>query len=244
MSVVQGTNDPLYVRSQYENELGLAARKASYSDVSGPDAREVAFRAIAEVDHSRILEVGCGEGELAERMRMELGVEIIAVDQSERMVEITRARGVDARVADVQQLPFADGSFDAIVAAWMLYHVPDLTRGVEELARVLRPGGRLVAVTNAADHLKELFALGGIDRWELPFGAENGAALLGQSFDTVERRDARGTVVFADIDAVRSYFNSSARLSGFVNQLPPSLAGPLVVRRCPVVFVATKSAAV
>jgi SAM-dependent methyltransferase len=243
VSVIRATNDPEYVRSQYENELGLAARKAAYREISGPDAREVAFQAVAEVQPSSILEVGCGEGELALRMLTELDATLVAVDQSERMVEITRSRGVDARVADVQRLPFADSSFDAVVAAWMLYHVPDLALGIEELARVVRPGGRLVAATNASDHLKELFALAGIERWELPFGAENGAALLGQSFDTVECRDARGTVVFADIDAARAYFNSSARLSGFVKRLPPSLAEPLVVRRCPVVFVATKSAA-
>ena len=59
-------------------------------------------------------------------------------------------------------------------------------------------------MTNAKDHLKELFALAGIERWELPFGAENGEELLGRSFGTVERRDARGTVVFADIEGVRA----------------------------------------
>ena len=62
------------------------------------------------------------------------------VDVSPRMVELARARGVDARVGDVQELPFDDGSFDCAVAAWMLFHVPDLDRGLAELARVLRPG--------------------------------------------------------------------------------------------------------
>ncbi len=243
MSVIGATNDPEYVRSQYATEVGLAARKHAYREISGPDAREVAFQAVAEVQPSSILEVGCGEGELALRMLTELDATLVAVDQSERMVEITGSRGVDARVADVQQLPFADSSFDVVVAAWMLYHVPDLALGIAELARVLRPGGRLVAATNADDHLKELFALAGIERWELPFGAENGAELLGKSFEAVECRDARGSVVFADIDAARAYFNSSVRLSGFVDRLPVSLAEPLVVRRSPVVFVATKSAA-
>jgi len=56
----------------------------------------------------------------------------------------------------VQSLPFADESFDTAVAAWMLYHVPDIDRGIAELARVLAPGGRLVAVTNSELHLHEL----------------------------------------------------------------------------------------
>ena len=241
MTVVGGTNDPDYVRDQYATETGLAARKSAYRNVSGPDPRDSAFEAVLADAPRRILEVGCGEGELAERL-VRSGAEVVAVDQSERMVELTQARGVDARVADVQDLPFWDVSFEAVLAAWMLYHVPDVDRGIAEIARVLIPGGRLVAVTNAADHLKELFALGGIERWEVPFGAENAVELLSRHFETVERRDVYGDVVFEKIDAVRSYYSSSARLSDALDRLPSSLDAPLVARRRSVVFVATKAA--
>jgi SAM-dependent methyltransferase len=208
-----------------------------------PDVHErVARRFVAE-GLTPVLDVGCGEGELAEKLTRESGAAVVAVDQSPRMVELTRARGVDARVADIEDLPFWDGSFDAVVAAWMLYHVPDLARGISELARVLAPGGRLVAVTNGADHLKELFALGGIERWEVPFDAENGADLLGAEFARVERIDVDGTVLFADIEAVRSYYASSARLEAYLDRLPAELDEPLVARRRPVVFIATKTLA-
>ena len=239
--VVTGTNDPAYVSAQYASEAGLAARKSAYSNVSGPDARELAFAAVAEVEPRALLEVGCGEGELAARMTQELEASVVAVDQSRRMVELTRARGVDARVADVQKLPFPDASFDVVLAAWMLYHVPDLDSAFSEISRVLRPEGRLVAVTNAADHLQELFALGGIDRWELPFSAEHAEPLLGAYFPRVERRDAYGTVGFADIDAVRAYYASSERLQPHAIELPDQLSEPLVARRRPVVFVADKA---
>jgi SAM-dependent methyltransferase len=239
--VVSGTNDPAYVAAQYASEEGLAVRKSAYRDVSGRDARELTFAAVAEFDPRTVLEVGCGEGELAARMTQELAASVAAVDQSPRMVELTRARGVDAHVADVQSLPFPDASFDVVLAAWMLYHVPDLPRALSEISRVLRPGGRLVAVTNAADHLRELFALGGIDHWELPFGAENAEALLCHHFARVERRDAYGTVAFADIDAVRAYYRSSERLQPHLTALPDRLVEPLVARRRPVVFVADKA---
>jgi SAM-dependent methyltransferase len=239
VTVVGGTNDPSYVSRQYETEDGLAARKSAYRDVSGPDARALALEAVLETEPRRVLEVGCGEGELAERLTAEVEA-VVAIDQSPRMVELSRARAVDARVADVQELPFPDASFDVALAAWMLYHVTDLDRGLAELARVLRPGGRLVAVTNGHDHLQELFALGGIDHWELPFRAENGEELLGRHFASVERRDASGTVSFADIGAVRSYFASSERLAGALDRLPETLDAPLLARRRPVVFVATK----
>jgi SAM-dependent methyltransferase len=235
-------DDPAYVREQYANEAGLAARKAVYAEVTGADAREIVFEAVAEVRPKSVLEVGCGLGELAERMQRDLTAEIVAIDQSERMVELAQARGVDARVGDVQELPFDDDSFDVAVAAWMLYHAPNLDRAVGELARVLRPGGRLVAATNASDHLHEMLHLAELDAgFNFSFTAENGAGILRRHFARVETRDASGTVTFRDAEQIRSYLRSSARLSDGADRVP-ELREPLVARRRPVVFVAEKAA--
>ena len=76
------------------------ARMAVYRWADGPDAPELASTAVAEA-RPAVLEVGCGTGDLTERIAAELGAEVVALDQSERMVELTRERGVDARVADV-----------------------------------------------------------------------------------------------------------------------------------------------
>jgi SAM-dependent methyltransferase len=238
--VVRGADDPAYVRSQYASEEGLRARKAIYGQIGGVDARDVAVEAVREAEPRRVLEVGCGEGELAERLVGELGVGLVALDQSERMVELARARGLDARVGDVQELPFEDGSFDVAVAAWMLYHVRALDRALRELARVLRPGGRLVAITNYANHLSEMFNLVGLSRWDLPFGAESGADLLAPHFARVETRDAIGTVVFPGSEPIRTYLRSSTRLAGYAH-LVPELEGPLTAHRRNVVFIADKS---
>ena len=107
-------SDPRYVRAQYATEDGLLARKSIYYESSGPDARDVVFSAIAETDPDDVLEVGCGEGELAERIARELSAKIVAVDQSERMVALARERGVDAEIGDAQELPFDDASFDVV----------------------------------------------------------------------------------------------------------------------------------
>jgi len=237
--VIRGADDPEYVRSQYQDESGLQARKAIYAEIGGVDARDVAFEAVREAGPERVLEVGCGEGELAERVVTELGVELIALDQSERMAELTRARGVDARVGDVQELPFEDGSFDLAVAAWMLYHVAELDTALRELERVLYDGGRLVAVTNYATHLSEMFNLVGLERWDLPFGGENGAALLTRHFSHVEARDGIGTVVFSGAEPIRSYLRSSTRLVAYADRVP-ELDEPLTAHRRCVVFVADK----
>ena len=202
MRVVRALNDPDARRSPVRRpRTGLAARKAVYRERHRPRRAGACARGRSRATRrTRVLEVGCGEGELAERLTATVA-EVVAVDQSPRMVELTRARGVDAHVADVQQLPFPDASFDAVLAAWMLYHVPDLDRGLSEVARVLRPGGRLVATTNGADHLAELLALGGIERWELPFEAENGAEILGRHFASVR---AAGCLRHGDVSRHRA----------------------------------------
>ena len=229
--------DARYVRAQYVTESGLAARASIYGETTGPSAAEVAFEAVAEVAPRRVLEAGCGTGWFAARVQRELGADVVAVDQSQRMVELARARGVDARVGDAQDLVLADGEFDCVLAAWMLYHVPDVDRALAEIARVLRPGGRLVAVTNATDHLAELWRLAGIDRIPLTFGRENGAEQLAPHFAVVERRDADGSVTLRDADAVRTYLASSSRARPFVDRVP-ELAEPLVAGRRVTVFVA------
>jgi SAM-dependent methyltransferase len=240
---VSRLNDARLVREEYASERGLETRRAAYRHAEGDDARELAFAAVAEVEPAQMLEVGCGPGELAERIGRELRTAVVAVDQSERMVELASARGVDARVGDVQDLPFADESFDCAVAAWMLYHVPDLDRGLAELRRVLRPGGRLVAVTNHGDHLLELREAIGAERAFLDssFSGDNGAAALGRHFDHVERRDAAGTATFGDREAVASYARSIMAAADVTGD-PYTVEVPLVTRRHSAVFVAEKAA--
>jgi SAM-dependent methyltransferase len=233
-------DDPELVRREYATEDGLRARAAVYEGVSGPDARDTAFEAVREAEPDRVLEVGCGWGEFAERLVKELGVEVIAVDQSPRMVELARERGVDARVGDVQALEFADASFHVTVANWMLYHVPDLDQALSELARVLVPGGRLVAATNGLDHLGELWALVGRDRHEEPgrFFSERAEEPVLRHFASVERRDVTSTVRL-DEDAARGYIASSV-LHKHLADTMPALDGPLAATRHNTIFVATK----
>ena len=183
------SDDPALVREQYATEEGLAARASIYGG-NGLDARDSVLEELVRLRPARLLEVGCGWGELAERMSRELDCDVVAVDQSERMVELATERGVAAQVADVQELPFGDDEFDAVVAAWMLYHVPELDLALSECARVLRPGGALVAVTNAATDFSELWELVGRDTSSrlLTFRSENGEEALRRHFDHVVRR--------------------------------------------------------
>lgn len=233
-------NDPQLVREEYASEAGLEARRSIYLGAEGPDAREEAFVAIAELAPTTVLEVGCGPGELSERIARELGAAVVAVDLSERMVELARGRGVDARVGDVQALPFADGSFDCVVAAWMLYHVADVDSGLSEIARVVRPGGHLVAVTNSENHLAEARSVGGLDmHGRLAFSRENAEPQLRRQFTQVQRRDVDGFVAFPSHVEVRRYIASI----GLMRERPvdvPEFDGPLRAARRVSIYVARR----
>jgi ubiquinone/menaquinone biosynthesis C-methylase UbiE len=234
-------NDPELVRRDYADEERFSVRQATWNSSTGPDVHDLVLELLREISPTRVLEVGPGKGELAERIFRDLGADLVAVDQSERMVNLPRARGVHALLGDVQKLPFENESFDACVAAWMLYHVPDLDRGLGELARVPRSGGRLVAVTNSERILSELWTLVGEPRkTNYPFGAENGGRTLRRHFHRVQRHDVAGTVRFSSFDDARRYIASSPTRAHLADELP-AFDGPLVATRAVAVFVAEKA---
>lgn len=97
----------------------------------------------AAVGHgTRLLDVGTGPGFVALAAAAR-GAVVRAADQSAAMVQLARAAGVDAVQAGVQRLPFDVGSFEAVVAGYLLNHLARPEAAVAELARVLAPGGRL-----------------------------------------------------------------------------------------------------
>ena len=196
--------------------------------------------AVAESKPARVLEVGCGWGELAEWIGRDTGADVVATDLSPHMVSLACDRGVDARIADVQDLPFEDGEFDVAVAAWMLYHVPDLDRGVAELARVLRSGGRLVAVTNSRVNLLELRELVGSGTSPLKFSREDGEVILARRFERVRCEVIDGWIEFADRGHVEEYVRASISMSPFVGNLPEVVQEPFFARRASSIFVAER----
>jgi demethylmenaquinone methyltransferase/2-methoxy-6-polyprenyl-1,4-benzoquinol methylase len=92
----------------------------------------------------RVLDACCGTGDLAVAARR-AGATVTGLDFSEQMLE--RARRKSSEIGwvqgDAQQLPFEDGSFDAATVGFGVRNLDDLERGLAELRRVLRPGGRL-----------------------------------------------------------------------------------------------------
>jgi demethylmenaquinone methyltransferase/2-methoxy-6-polyprenyl-1,4-benzoquinol methylase len=100
----------------------------------------------------RALDVATGTGDLALELagRVGTGGQVVGVDFAERMLEEARAKagGLPIRfeVANALSLPFADGEFDAATVGFGARNFDDLERGISEMARVVRPGGRVVVL--------------------------------------------------------------------------------------------------
>lgn len=230
-------DDPVFVRAQYASTGRLEARIAVWrSDADGHTPQDVALVALAAAEPDRLLEVGSGTGAFAARCAKELRCEVVALDSSADMVAATRAQGVEAILGDVQDMPFEDGAFDAAVAAWMLYHVPDRDRALAELARVLRPGGPLIAITNGRRQLAELYDLIGAERLDSSFSSENGEEQLVRHFSSVERVDLEPLAHFADREAAAAYLTTLGR-DDLASRLP-EFDTPLIARGQTTVFVA------
>lgn len=107
------------------------------------DALEIDL-ATPYVREREVLEVGCGTGLILRRLAG-VAARAVGVDLSPGMLARARARGLEVHEGSATSLPFADGSFDVAVSFKTLPHVPDLPRALAEMARVVRPGGVLIA---------------------------------------------------------------------------------------------------
>ncbi len=154
MDHVHGSTSPGAPRAFYE---GLAGRALDRSTIRG-----IAYRNLVVARHvpergQRVLEVGPGEGWLT-RTLAGRGHRVIAVDLSRPWLAAIRSDAVAGKAAaEMTRLPFADASFDAVVAAEVIEHIPDMAGALAEAARVLASGGRLVVTVPYRETLK--FAL-------------------------------------------------------------------------------------
>ncbi len=232
-------NDPNAVRKQYASDVFLRIRQETHEQYSVPRINfpEWVLSRIQWRGDERVLDVGSGGGVYYNQLHHDQpGVSYRAIDQSLGMLRLHSAQGALA-LGDAQSLPYADQSFDVVMANHMLYHVPDIERALSEARRVLKPNGVLVAATNSIQSMPEFHALfrramlllstpGQIySQPPLPaqinFSLENGTRTLARHFYAVVRHDLPSTLVFPSIEPVMAYIESTRAIRE--PQLPESI---------------------
>jgi SAM-dependent methyltransferase len=139
------TGEPI---SEADPRAGYRTWSASYDEPGNPIIaleQPAVWSLLDSLRPGRALDAACGTGRHAAHL-VALGHEVLGIDLTPEMLARATANVPDAefREGDLQALPVAAGEFDLVVCGLALSHVVDVRAGVGELARVLRPGGRLV----------------------------------------------------------------------------------------------------
>lgn len=173
----------------------------------------------------KVLELGCGTGSMwVNNLHLLAGsTHLTLTDFSEGMLKTAKANlsgsNITFQPVDIQNIPYPDDSFDAVIANMMLYHVPDLHKGLSEVRRVLKPGGKFYCATYGEhgimefinDTLQHLNVRGSIGT---SFTLQNGASSLLKHFDSVQRLDREDGLAITNIEDFADYVYS---LSGLTN---------------------------
>jgi ubiquinone/menaquinone biosynthesis C-methylase UbiE len=171
-----------------------------------------------ELVGKRVLDVGCGTGRLAAALQ-ERGNRVWGVDPSPEMVALARERGVNAKVARAEQLPFKEGWFERAVL-WLTVHLLDRPQAFAELRRVLAPEGLALIATFDPSHfdrfwLNQIFpSLERIDRDRFPTEAQLVEELRAAGFEPrVARLSQRAEIPReAAVERIRGRYISTLEL--------------------------------
>ena len=175
-----------------------------------------------------VLDIGAGRGSHYARLQQDQpGVRYYALDNSPQMLLTHPGDPQRLSRADAMRLPYADNSFDVVMANHILYHMPDVDACLREIKRVMKPDGRLLAATESMFSLPELQVLlrraivllsrngSNADAPAAPvdsFALENGANVLSKHFYAVVRYDLPASLHFDDIEPALDYVDSMREL--------------------------------
>lgn len=177
------------------------------------------YRQYSFKEGDRILELGCGTGDMWINRVNQLpkGASLTLTDFSAGMLESARAalpntENLSFLQADIQSIPFKDNQFDVVIANMMLYHVPDLHKGLSEVQRVLKPGGTFYCATygenGIAEYVCALLSAIEMQKAHKLFTLQNGEEILNKYFNAVQCLDYDDALMVSDVSDIISYMES------------------------------------
>ena len=224
-------NDKKVVQKQYENAENLNTRISIHDKYSvnkqGFGSWIVSNYRITE--GMRILELGCGTADMWKNNTSLINKcsELVLTDLSDGMINTSRknignGHNVTYGIVDIQDIPFEEKSFDAVIANMMLYHVPDLKKGLSEVKRVLKEDGRFYCATygehGIVPYIAELLKpYGAKESINKNFTLQNGKQILSQYFSSIEMLEYVDGLEVTNIEDMLDYISSLSGMSGLSN---------------------------
>lgn len=213
------------VLEQYCDDRRLRSRYAVHENFSTSeiDYFDWIFNHLAESKPRFILDVGCGPGYLWQHNLKHVpdGWSLILGDRSQGMLRkaaeslTSLSDQVNYVRLEAKRLPFSVNAFDAVLCLHVLHHLKDVHMVLNEVRKVLRPGGKLYAATNGEMHMLEFRAAlerCGVEteyfQSSLGFGLENGHDQLGELFDRVECIHFKDALEVLQVEPLLDYAKS------------------------------------
>jgi DNA-binding transcriptional MerR regulator/trans-aconitate methyltransferase len=227
LHLIHITNMERSLVEQYKDAANLSIRIGLHKKYTKNPAGwfQWLYGLMEPLDGKRILELGCGSGELwrANWDRIPLDARICLSDVSEGMVRDVEENlknvpgSFSFEVFDCRQIPKPEESFHVIAANHVLFYLTSLEGVLNQVQRILKPGGIFYCSTYGADHMKEIsqlvkefdsrITLSEVNLYDV-FGLENGEEILKGHFQDVERNDYKDSLEVRNAGALMEYILS------------------------------------
>ena len=180
-------------------------------------------------ESASVLELGCGTGDMwkGQSALISRCSRLILSDFSEGMLgqakeTLQDENGIEYRVIDIQDIPFPDRTFDVVIANMMLYHVPDLARGLREVSRVLKKSGTFFCATfgehGMMEYIGSLFSDQPVDTCiSSGFTLQNGQKKLSPFFADVWQELYEDSLAVTNVEDMVDYIYTLSGMSGLRN---------------------------
>ena len=191
---------------------------------------------------AKVLELGCGTGDMWKNRESLICTcsKIILSDFSEGMVAMTKNNiggydNIEYKVLDIQEIPYENATFDVVIANMMLYHVPDINKGLAEVRRVLKREGRFYCATygehGIIEYLSKILSAYGVeDNINKNFTLQNGYEILSKTFSKVEKREYIDSLAVTNIDDMMDYIYSLSSMTSLRDSVPEQVIKDILMK--------------